>query len=123
MTELDQNRLKWIEALESGKYKQAQYYLQRQGGFCCLGVACDIYDPKGWDVIPVNDVKQVKYKDLSSSPPEYINEYFGIIGKYRSDSEEADVELVDVLINMNDSYGKTFSEIAEYLRDIWELPK
>jgi hypothetical protein len=35
-------RKKWVKALRSGKYKQAQYALYRDGGFCCLGVACNI---------------------------------------------------------------------------------
>ncbi len=45
---------KWIKALESGKYRQAQGLLRktdesRGDAFCCLGVACDIVkkDVKG----------------------------------------------------------------------------
>lgn len=34
---------KWIEALRSGKYEQAQGALQCDGGFCCLGVLSDLY--------------------------------------------------------------------------------
>lgn len=37
---------KWIEALRSGKYKQDKYQLQTSKGFCCLGVACDLFSPK-----------------------------------------------------------------------------
>lgn len=37
------NRKKWIEALESGKYKQTKSCLRDfKDGYCCLGVACDI---------------------------------------------------------------------------------
>jgi hypothetical protein len=39
----------WIEALESGKYGQATGHLRDDDGFCCLGVACDLADPKGWE--------------------------------------------------------------------------
>ena len=37
-------QLEWIEALESGKYKQCtqKLYDPETGGFCCLGVACVI---------------------------------------------------------------------------------
>jgi hypothetical protein len=34
----------WLEALRSGEYKQTQLRLNNgQGGFCCLGVLCDLY--------------------------------------------------------------------------------
>lgn len=35
-------KAKWVAALRSGKYKQAQEVLQGGGGFCCLGVLCEI---------------------------------------------------------------------------------
>ena len=34
---------KWIEALRSGEYKQAQHQLRDGDRFCCLGVLCDIH--------------------------------------------------------------------------------
>jgi hypothetical protein len=36
------------EALESGQYEQARQALKDNGGFCCLGVACDIVDSTRW---------------------------------------------------------------------------
>lgn len=37
-------KTKWIKALESGEYNQAKSMLNNgQGGFCCLGVLCDVY--------------------------------------------------------------------------------
>jgi hypothetical protein len=36
-------KLKWLEALRSGQYKQTKYSLKNEKGFCCLGVLCDIY--------------------------------------------------------------------------------
>src|SRR5688572_28444291 len=40
---------KLVNALRSGVYEQAIGYLRPySGGFCCLGVACDIYDPSRW---------------------------------------------------------------------------
>ena len=38
-----QIKQKWIDALRSGKYTQAQSKLYSGHGFCCLGVLCDIY--------------------------------------------------------------------------------
>lgn len=40
----------WVNALRSGKYKQGRSYLRNNADeYCCLGVACDIYDPKRWE--------------------------------------------------------------------------
>lgn len=36
----------WIAALESGEYKQGKHQLNGPGGFCCLGVLCDIHAKK-----------------------------------------------------------------------------
>lgn len=37
-------KARWVAALRSGKYKQAQNQLTNgRGSFCCLGVLCDLY--------------------------------------------------------------------------------
>lgn len=40
------NILKWTQALRSGKYYQTRLKLQTPAGYCCLGVACDVFIPK-----------------------------------------------------------------------------
>lgn len=30
----------WVKDLESGGYEQSRWALSRDGGFCCLGIAC-----------------------------------------------------------------------------------
>lgn len=39
----DQARALLVEALRSGKYKQVTKRLGCEDGFCCLGVACELY--------------------------------------------------------------------------------
>ena len=39
----------WCEALESGKYKQADGQLRAGDAFCCLGVACDLSGTGDWE--------------------------------------------------------------------------
>lgn len=34
---------KWVAALRSGAYEQTTKVLRNDGGFCCLGVLCDLY--------------------------------------------------------------------------------
>ena len=40
---MNENAKKWVAALRSGEYRQTQGILQDSNGFCCLGVACDLY--------------------------------------------------------------------------------
>ncbi len=40
---LNKNATKWVKALRSGKYRKAIGQLKKGRGFCCLGVACDLY--------------------------------------------------------------------------------
>ena len=43
-----EHRRLWVQALRSGKYAQYLGYLHTNGGFCCLGVACDISGLGEW---------------------------------------------------------------------------
>jgi hypothetical protein len=33
----------WVKALESGQYKQTRATLHDKNGYCCLGVACEVF--------------------------------------------------------------------------------
>lgn len=41
---------KWVAALRSGKYKQVEGRLRSDTGdsYCCLGVLCDVNNPRQW---------------------------------------------------------------------------
>ncbi len=40
---MNNNAKKWVKVLISGKYKQITGHLKTDEGYCCLGVACDLY--------------------------------------------------------------------------------
>lgn len=42
MTNIENIR-KWVTALRSGEYEQTKGVLKNDNGFCCLGVATDVY--------------------------------------------------------------------------------
>lgn len=46
--ELKTRRADLVTALRSGDYKQGTGVLRSGDKFCCLGVACDRFDPKQW---------------------------------------------------------------------------
>jgi hypothetical protein len=109
---------KWVEALESGEYKQVTLALKsvrnkRTEGMCCLGVLCDVAGAKwkrpGNIYSESSDrVASIEAFDLSSDlaelSPEML-EFFGI-------TEEQQRKLV----SMNDDQHKSFAEIAAYIK-------
>jgi hypothetical protein len=101
---------KWIIALRSGKYAQAEgtLYDPEKNGFCCLGVACAMNYPLyrlknryGEFAIIINKSHADLQVDLKKIP----RELKGIA---------LNNELVEVLTRMNDD-GYPFDTIADWL--------
>ena len=40
---MNENAKKWVKALRSGEFEQGTGYLRKGDKFCCLGVACAVY--------------------------------------------------------------------------------
>lgn len=51
---MNNNAKKWVAALRSGEYKQTTGHLRDQKGFCCLGVACELYMKENPDLLKVD---------------------------------------------------------------------
>src|SRR4051812_2834892 len=47
---LSPNARKWVEALRSGRFKQTRGVLTNDEGYCCLGVACQLFIEEGGDL-------------------------------------------------------------------------
>lgn len=101
---------KWVKALRSGKYKQAQGALQTRDGYCCLGVLCDIskisYFTAGY------------YLKDHEFPPAEVQEYAGLQTKngYFTKSN-GNTETLSVL---NDG-GHSFKYIARIIERFYKL--
>jgi hypothetical protein len=91
----------WITALRSGKYEQTQGHLRNGDSYCCLGVLCDVVDPKGWNS---SSYDRWQHRECSIYPNSEI------IG---------DLLVEDLhygfLSYLNDSKDLTFLEIADGL--------
>lgn len=81
---LNPNALKWVEALESGKYKQGRDYLTREGRHCCLAVGCLVAMAEG---VPVavgigydDEGEHVTYGGNSSHLPDSVRQWLGLVG-------------------------------------------
>lgn len=102
----------WVDALESGSYQQTIGYLKYEDGFCCLGVACDVYAKslgQTWD-----EIFEDMYLEIGHLPDE-VAEWLGL-------SDDATVHLGNPpqpAAHWNDSIidRKTFSEIAGMIKE------
>lgn len=112
----EENFEKWVTALESGQYDQTRDVLHDEGGWCCLGVGCDVAGiefPEDAGLPPV-----AFYKWLGLPIPEgWENTYGSTLGlaldRYDADSME-ELESNDVA-ELNDN-GVDFHTIAALLR-------
>lgn len=115
---------KWVAALRSGKYKQTKGALKRVSEFtesvsyCCLGVACDLINPKGWGekdsystsvtYSPLDSLGRknpsLKYCQSDALMPENLQKKIGL-----------SIEAMEVLTTMNDTERASFKKIADYI--------
>lgn len=54
--ELNLNAKLWVDALRYEGFKQTTCRLQDENGYCCLGVACVVYERETGDELPKNEI-------------------------------------------------------------------
>lgn len=110
---------RWVDALEGGEYLQARGCLleQKSDGdcaFCALGVLVDLYvrDTNAeWQFD--NDDKFGYMNGYYMTLPPEVAKWAGI-----SDDDRHLIEIADDgIVGMNDSYGKSFGEIAGFIKE------
>jgi hypothetical protein len=94
----------WLKALRSGRYEQGRSYINSQGRFCCLGVLCDVAGIQWSEPDESGDRKSL---DGTTDYCNLTEKGCAIFGLRIKD--------VAALTRMNDSEGKSFSEIADYI--------
>jgi len=102
---IPERREHWARALEEdNKYFQGMGELRSDAShFCCLGVACDLYDPTRW--AEDQGFTSQYYEGRGGMPPESVSEFFGI------SNQEA-----RILSTHNDS-RIPFNKIAKKIRE------
>lgn len=100
--EQKQHRREWVKALRSGRYSQWYGDLKKPGEerFCVLGVACDVYDPTGWD----HGFRRgylLEGKLTIAVLPDPLMDYYGV----DEDEQRA-------LLKLNDGNRQDFSTLA-----------
>lgn len=79
MQTLEESQKLWIDALRSGIYKQGHCLLRMHDLFCCLGVACEIYQKEMRDLVVLKDEDGVySYDNSSKYLPVKVKEWLGL---------------------------------------------
>jgi hypothetical protein len=95
----------WIGALRSGKYEQGHRTLRDSKGdkFCCLGVACDLFDPSAW----------VESVDRYYS----MHGHVSVLPARLSTKIRLTPDQQDDLIRLNDDKKLSFDKIADWIEE------
>jgi hypothetical protein len=126
---MNENQLKWADALESGEFKQGQNALctihptTKVKTYCCLGVACEIYQREVGDLsIEEHDINDIYgmaygihcmiYDDSVGLLPDKVAEWLDCTyeGTLNSGIGESCLEC-------NDVRRESFQQIAKRIRD------
>ena len=112
---LNENAKKWVEALRSGKYRQCRDQLAKPtGAYCCLGVACEVYQKAVGDLVVGRDtIGRVTYDDQSAGLPHKVREWLGLrtrSGEFRDESGDW-----MHLTQLNDEEKRRFRTIAKVI--------
>lgn len=108
-------KVKWLEALRSGQYKQTKHRLKDEKGFCCLGVLCDIYSQENKTPWEKNDGAQEAILNNTKILPITIMQWAELTNTdpcLRYDPEQADT---CALSHMNDTKIYSFDQIADII--------
>lgn len=125
----EENFAQWIAALRSGRFEQGRGALHN-GGYCCLGVACELMGLEG-KPMPNH---RVAYDGEVFLAPLSVIQWFGVSSPLKSrwggtdlvpdwpegwmsqgsqpEFEQVSLELVGTAASMNDA-GFTFDQIAD----------
>lgn len=94
----------WKKALRSGLYKQTQGRLELEGAHCCLGVLCDLSDPK-----------RETWEGDAAAVPDSVRTEVNMCECYGGVDHNDDDDVASSLDMMNDEDELSFPEIAEYI--------
>jgi hypothetical protein len=104
---INENMKKVLVALRSGEYKQARGVLQNTGGYCCLGVMCDVYEKETGNVLGRTPSGLLNGNTLRKHTD--VKEWVGLQGALGECAYE------DRLTVINDRADSSFAYIADFI--------
>jgi hypothetical protein len=108
MSKLNPNAQKWVDALRSRKYQQAQGHLRNGDSFCCLGVACDISGIGTWTEYGYT----INHYGNNNLLPKEVRNWLGL--KDNAGGHDIGTPQATHLAWEND-HGTTFEQIADVI--------
>jgi hypothetical protein len=111
---LNENAQKWVAALRSGEFHQDKAQLQTANGYCCLGVACEVYQREvgGLEIRRPSWEEGVSYNDEFSSLPDVVKVWLGL--QYADGDFTTSDSDNQTLADLND-LGTSFDQIADII--------
>jgi hypothetical protein len=113
----------WIEALRSGEYKQARGSLEKNDGFCCLGVGCKLF-------IEESKIEKNRYGFIEGATPDFQLAAPKWLQRINNDFRTrvgANISLADLNDSSSSTHGycpvhcpsHSFDEIADMLQLVY----
>jgi len=106
-------KARWVAALRSGEYKKTTGKLRAKGGFCCLGVLCNLH-AQDHPEIAAKQKKKGEYMGQAELLPWTVRDWAGLSssggGQVRIDGCR------DTLANHNDN-GVSFKQLADAIEE------
>jgi hypothetical protein len=107
----------WTKALRSGKYKQTDGGLQDTFGYCCLGVACDLFiDKKKLVLSPSRGFMSGAFPADQPKSPKWLA---NLNKDFKNITGEDIASLNDEGANVYEVKRLTFDEIADLLEAVY----
>ncbi len=109
---MNKNAKKWIKALRSGEFKRTESVLNNECGYCCLGVACAVYERETGKMLP-RDKNGYYYHGCLKREFSVVKEWVGLkddVGSLENDPKRS-------LAYYNDNYGSYdgFNDVADLI--------
>jgi hypothetical protein len=101
----------WVKELREGGHTQGRGALLHKGRFCCLGVACLVYERETGNSLPRNNEGEFLAASLIGQY-QVVSEWLGL--EHKSGLFTRDGTLPTSLAAINDR-GKSFAEIADII--------
>lgn len=115
---LTKNQQLWVDALRSGEYRQTRGCLQDSHGYCCLGVACRVYEKHTGDKLVEDRFGHLSGFDLSGYLAIVKNwlQLHGEEGELTHLIDYSQVEFIS-LTYKNDHDNLNFNQLADYIEE------
>lgn len=121
MSNLTEPQQRWVDALRSGKYGQCRGRLRQGDGYCCLGVACDVF--KGdlgvdWENVREENIVSPEppyffFMGRSADLPPGLVEILGLVSPMGEAKPVSGVDAPELALSSLNDNGCSFDEIAD----------